>query len=263
MAVILEEIVAVKKEEVAKKKGKEPLSALEEVIAGLPPPRDFRAALAAGRARMAVIAEFKRRSPSRGDIAGLAEPARVARLYEEGGAAALSVLTDERFFGGSFADLAAARGAVRLPVLRKDFIVDPWQIYETRAKGADALLLIAAILEEEELRQYRGIAVGLGMAALVEVHDEADLNKALAGGADLIGINNRDLRTFVTDARTSLALAPLVPAGKTVVAESGIKGREEIEALLAAGIRAVLVGEALMAASDPAGKIRELRGETG
>lgn len=255
---ILDKIVETKKSEVAAQKERVSRAALEERIARRPPARDFAAALAGSRG--AIIAEVKRRSPSRGVIRAGVDPAAIARTYERHGAAAISVLTDETFFGGSSADLEAVRKAVALPVLRKEFIIDPYQILEARAIGADAILLIAAILTAEELRRYRELAASLGMASLVEVHDREELEAALASGAQIIGINNRNLRSFVTDIGTSLALAPLIPKGKIALAESGIRTRPEIEALLEAGIGAFLIGETLMAAPDIGSKLEELRG---
>lgn len=256
--VILNRIVEIKRREVAGRKGEIPLSSLASAIEGMPPTRDFRRALDNGDC--AIIAEVKRRSPSRGVIREDFDPIRIAGEYERHGAAAVSVLTDETFFGGSNADLTAVKGAISLPVLRKEFIIDPWQIHETRAIGADALLLIAAILGESQLREYRELAASLGLASLVEVHDRAELEAALRAGAEIIGINNRDLKTFSTDIGTSLALAPLVPADRIVVGESGIRSRAEIEILMKAGIRAFLIGEALVAAPDRGEKFRELLG---
>ncbi len=253
---ILDDIVEVKRREVAERKEATPLSALESAITGMPPTRDFRGALAGGGC--AIIAEVKRRSPSRGVISADFDPVRIAREYEENGAAAVSVLTDATFFGGSSADLTAVKNAISLPVLRKEFIIDPWQIHETRAIGADALLLIAAILGENELREYRELAASLGLASLVEVHDLRELETALSSGAEIIGINNRDLRTFVTDIGTSRTLAPLVPPERIVVAESGIRSRREIETLLQAGVRAFLIGETLVGAPDIGATLRGL-----
>jgi indole-3-glycerol phosphate synthase len=260
---ILDRIVEVKRREVAERKKTTPLAALEGTIGRnrghVPeaqrdrnvspepmPPRDFRAALSGGGC--AIIAEVKRRSPSRGVLREDFDPVLIAREYERHGAAAVSVLTDETFFGGSREDLSAVKGAVSLPVLRKEFIIDPWQIHETWAIGADALLLIAAILGENELREFRELAASLGLASLVEVHDRTELETALLSGAEIIGINNRDLRTFVTDLRTSLDLAPLIPSDRIAVSESGIRSRQEIELLMQAGIEAFLIGEALVAA---------------
>ena len=255
---ILDDIVQVKRREVAQRKKATPLAALEAAIEAMPPTRDFRRALAGNDC--AIIAEVKRRSHSRGVIREDFDPVRIAREYEGSGAAALSVLTDETFFWGSEADLAAVKGATFLPVLRKEFIIDPWQIYESRAIGADALLLIAAILTEGRLRQYHDIASSLGLASLVEVHDRRELETALGAGAEIIGINNRDLRTFTTDIRTSITLAPAVPSDRVVVSESGIASREAIGLLMQAGIRNFLIGEALVAAPDRRAIFEELLG---
>lgn len=253
---ILDDIVTVKRREVARRKRSTPLSALETLIEGMPPTRDFRRALSG--ADCTIIAEVKRRSPSRGVMREDFDPVGIAGEYERLGAAAVSVLTDETHFGGSDADLTAVKKAITLPVLRKEFIIDPWQIHETRAIGADALLLIAAILGEDRIREYRDLAASLGLASLVEIHDRRELEMALGAGAGIIGINNRDLRTFTTDIDTSLALAPLIPADRTIVGESGIRSRAQIDLLLAAGIRTFLIGEALVAAPDRAAKMREL-----
>jgi len=255
---ILDDIVEAKRREVAGRGKTIPLSALEAVIGGAPPTRDFRQALGGGECT--IIAEVKRRSPSRGVIREDFDPVRISGEYERHGAASVSVLTDEAFFGGSEADLTAVKNAISLPVLRKEFIIDPWQILETRAIGADALLLIAAVLGESRLREYRDLTASLGMASLVEVHDRRELEMALGAGAEIIGINNRDLRTFTTDIGTSLALAPLVPPDRIIVSESGIHSRVQIEILLRAGVRAFLIGEALVAAPDRGAKMRELLG---
>lgn len=255
---ILDDIVAVKRREVAVRKKTTSLSALEAAIEGAPPTRDFRRALGGGEC--AIIAEVKRRSPSRGVIREDFDPVRIAGEYERHGAAAVSVLTDETFFGGSEADLTAVKSAITLPVLRKEFIIDPWQIHETRAIGADALLIIAAILRESGLREYLDLAASLGLASLVEVHDHRELEMALGAGAEIIGINNRDLRTFTTDIGISLALAPLVPADRIIVSESGIHSRTQIEILLQADVRTFLIGEALVAAPDRGAKMKELLG---
>lgn len=255
---ILDDIVKVKRREVAERKKTTPLSALEAAAEAMPPTRDFRRALAGGEC--AIIAEVKRRSPSRGVIREDFDPVRIAREYEKYGAAAVSVLTDETFFGGSAADLTAVKSAIRLPLLRKEFIIDPWQIHESRAIGADALLLIAAILGGNQLREYRDLAASLGLASLVEVHDRRELEAALGAGAEIIGINNRDLRTFTTDIGTSLALAPVVPTDRIVISESGFGSRKEIGILLQAGVRAFLIGEALVAAPDRRAKFEELLG---
>jgi len=257
---ILYDIIETKRREVAARKAAKPMSELEKMIAGMPPARDFKAALFAGTG-CAIIAEVKRRSPSRGLLQADFDPVRIAREYEQCGAAAVSVLTDETFFGGCNADLAAVKSAVSLPILRKEFIIDPYQVCETREIGADAILLIAAILTEDQLREYRELADSLGLAALVEIHNREELEKALSAGAEIVGINNRDLKTFATDLRTSTALAPFIPKGRIAVSESGIRTRVEIETLLKAGIRAFLIGETLIAAPEIGPKLKELLGK--
>jgi len=218
--------------------------------------RDFRQALAARTP--AIIAEIKKASPSKGLLAADFDPVRIARAYESGGAAALSVLTDEAFFQGSLADLAAARAACSLPALRKDFTLDEDRVLEAAAGGADAILLIAAILEEHEMRRLRVLAAEFGMAAIVEVHNEAELDKALAGGAEIIGVNNRNLTTFEVTLDTSLRLAPRIPAPVVKVSESGIAAPLDIARLREAGYQAFLVGEHLMKSADPSAALRAL-----
>jgi len=218
--------------------------------------RDFRAALAARRP--AIIAEIKKASPSKGLIAGEFDPAALASDYEKGGAAALSVLTDERFFQGCLDHLETARRSSTLPVLRKDFILEEIQVAEAAAHGADAILLIAAILPLNQLRRLREYAREFAMAALVEVHDERELELALASGADLIGVNNRNLSTFEVTLETSLRLASLIPPGVLKVSESGIGTAADIRRLMAAGFDAFLVGEHLMRATDRVAAVREL-----
>lgn len=220
--------------------------------------RPFNEALT--RPGLSLIAEFKRRSPSAGDIAADAVVADQVRAYERGGAAALSVLTDARHFGGSLEDLREARVACDLPVIRKDFIVDPYQLYEAAANGADAVLLIVRALDDELLRSLHEQALALDLDCLVEVHDAEELERALEAGAEVIGINNRDLDEQRVDLATTFELMPDVPAGKTVVAESGISGREELTELERVGVDAVLIGGALMSAADPEAKTRELTG---
>jgi indole-3-glycerol phosphate synthase len=256
---ILDKIVETKRREVADRKAGRPLTDLERMISGRSPARDFAKAIGSGDC--AIIAEVKRRSPSRGLLRPDFDPVRIAREYENHGAAAVSVLTDATYFGGCNADLAAVKDAVTLPVLRKEFIIDPYQICEARAIGADAVLLIAAILGDHQLQAYRELAESLGMAALVEVHEREELAAALSCGARIIGINNRNLRTFVTDIRTSAELAPLIPQDRIVIAESGIRTRGEIETLLQAGIRAFLIGETLIAAPKIGPKLKELLGK--
>jgi indole-3-glycerol phosphate synthase len=218
--------------------------------------RDFRAAL---RARApAVVAEIKKASPSKGLLVEDFDPPSLARDYERGGAAALSVLTDRQFFQGSLLDLVAARAATTLPVLRKDFILDELQIAEAAAHGADAILLIAAVLPVERLRELREYADKFRMAALVEVHDEHELEAAKASGAEIIGVNNRDLRTFEVSLETSLRLIPTIPDGVLKVSESGIHSAEDVRTLRAAGFDAFLVGEHLVKAADRAAALRAL-----
>jgi indole-3-glycerol phosphate synthase len=252
---ILARIVATKREEIAQSAAlaDEWERAVEARLAG---GRDFRAALAAHAP--AIIAEAKKASPSKGLLARDFNPARIAHSYEQGGAAALSVLTDGPYFQGSLADLQAARAAVSIPVLRKDFTIAPSQIVEAAAHGADAILLIAAILSERELRDFRETAARYSLAALVEVHDRAELDRAIASGATLIGVNNRDLRSFAVRLETSLELAQYMPPGALLVSESGIHTAADIARLRAAGYSAFLVGEHLMKSADPAEALRAL-----
>lgn len=228
-------------------------------------PRGFRQALvdASDRGHLAVIAEVKRRSPSKGDLAPVLDPSVLAGQYQSGGAAALSVLTDTDFFGGSAADLAAARSAVDLPVLRKDFTVDARDVCDARLMGADAVLLIAAALDDSELGALRQLAVHLGLDVLVEVHDEPELERATAVGADLIGVNQRDLVTFAVDTDRAVRMAPLMPDGVVRVAESGVRGPDDARRLADAGYHAVLVGESLVTSADPAAGVGALRVESG
>jgi len=206
----------------------------------------------------AVIAEIKKASPSKGVLRADFRPAEIAASYERHGAAALSVLTDAPFFQGAPEYLAAAREATSLPALRKDFVVDAWQVFESRVLGADAILLIVAALDDAELRDFEALAIGLGMAVLVEVHDESELDRALALRTPLIGINNRNLRTFEVALQTTLALLSRIPAGRVVVTESGIVAAGDVRRMRAAGVDAFLVGEAFMRAADPGVALREL-----
>ena len=218
--------------------------------------RDFRAALAASTP--AIIAEVKKASPSKGLLSAAFDPAHIAAQYQAGGAAALSVLTDETFFQGSLRHLEAARARVSLPVLRKDFTIATFHVLEAAAHGADAILLIAAILGEREIRDFREAAARYRMAALVEVHNRPELDAAIAAGSDLIGVNNRDLATFEVTLETSLRLAEHMPSGALLVSESGIREAADIARLRAAGYSAFLVGEHLMRAGDPAAALRKL-----
>lgn len=261
---ILSRIVAGKRREVDALRAR--LRELEREAAGSPAPRDFEGALRAGDA-VALIAECKRRSPGAGPIRPGLDPASLTGGYERAGAAALSVLTDEEWFGGSLEDLRAVKGATGIPVLRKDFTVDPLQVIEARASGADAVLLIVRILPDPELRQLLATARGLGMAALVETHDRGELDRALEAGASIVGINNRDLDTFTTDLETTMSLLGQLPPEVVVVSESGIRTPGDVRRLGRAGVDAVLVGETLLRADDPAaaaaglcGAPRALRG---
>ncbi len=230
------------------------LAQVEQAARHAPRPRDFKAALQ--RSTVALIAEVKKASPSKGLLVKDFNPVRIARTYEENGASAISVLTDVKFFQGSLDDLRAVRKSVRLPVLRKDFIIDAHQIYEARAAGADATLLIVMALEDAQLRDLYSLITELGMAALVEVHNEAELVRALAVGATLIGVNNRDLRTFHEDLNTTARVAALVPSDITLVAESAIRSAEDVQRMGTYGARAVLVGEGLAKAKNMAGEVR-------
>jgi len=232
-------------------------NALETSARNRVPSRDFRAALLANPP--AVIAEVKQASPSKGTFTATFDPQAIARIYEAGGAACLSVLTDEEFFHGSLKDLAAARAAVELPVLRKDFTIDELHIVEAAAHGADAILLIAAILQEQQMRRFRELAEHNGMAVLVEVHSEEELEPAIRSGASIIGVNNRNLHTFDVSLETSLRLAEKIPADVVKVSESGIRSRQDVKQLRAAGYNAFLVGERLMTSADPAQALRDLR----
>jgi indole-3-glycerol phosphate synthase len=255
---VLEEIVAHKRVEVADLKARRPADQVAAAAEQAPRPKDFLGALAAPG--LAVIAEIKGASPSAGAIRERYDAVEVARSYEAGGAAALSVLTDERYFRGSWEDLRAVARASGLPVLCKEFIVDPYQIDEARAAGAAAVLLIVSVLSETELRTYLAHARGRGMSALVEVHDETEVGAALRAGADGIGINNRDLRTLRVDLETTGRLRPLIPPGIVVVSESGFARREQVAWAARVGVDAVLIGTALMASGDPAASLRDLRG---
>lgn len=221
-------------------------------------PRGFRAALAAADG-LAVIAEVKRRSPSKGDLFADLTPADLAGQYAAGDATCMSVLTDEQHFGGSAQDLAEARRAVQLPVIRKDFTVSRKDVLDARAMGADCVLLIAAALSDDELADFHGLAHEVGLDALVEIHDEAELERALAVDANLIGVNQRDLVSFAVDTERALRMAPKLPPGVVRVAESGVKGPEDAALLAAAGYHAVLVGESLVTSGDPTAAVHALR----
>ncbi len=252
----LEELVEAARESVERRRSQVPEAELEEQMQTRGEDRPFSEALT--RPGVSLVAEFKRRSPGAGDIRPGADVAEIVSAYERGGAAALSILTDEASFGGSLDDLRAARAASELPILRKDFIVDPYQLVEAAAYGADAVLLIVAALHDDDLAELHDGARGLDLDCLVEVHDEPDLERALALGADVIGINNRNLADLSVNVETTRELMRDVPAGKTVVAESGYSRREQIEELERIGVDAVLIGEALMRADDPEAAVREL-----
>jgi indole-3-glycerol phosphate synthase len=257
---ILERIMAAKRAEVAAAKKAVPLSELENRARSAPSPRPFISSLHAriGKGEAAVIAEIKRASPSKGLLRERFVPAEIARGYEAGGAACLSVLTDREFFQGAPEHLAAARAACALPALRKDFIFDAYQVLEARAMGADCILLIAACMSVAQMKELEAAAHGLGMAVLVEVHDTAELGAALELRTPLLGVNNRDLRTFETRLETTLGLLADVPKDRLVITESGIGTPEDVARLRRAGVNAFLVGEAFMRAPDPGGALRAL-----
>lgn len=256
---MLDVILAHKRTEVERARRERPLRDVEAAALAAPRPRSLIGALAGpdGPAHR-IIAEIKRASPSRGAIRADLDPAEFARRYERGGASAVSVLTDERFFGGSLADLEAVKAATGLPVLRKDFLVDPYQVFEARRRGADAVLLIARAVSQRDLERLLLDVRGLGMEALVEIHEESDLEKALAAGCRLVGINNRDLQTFRVDLAVTERLVRQIPSQIVVVSCSGIRRREEILRLEQAGVKAFLIGESLVAAEDPEAALREL-----
>ncbi|MDL1898149.1 indole-3-glycerol phosphate synthase TrpC [Anaerolineae bacterium CFX7] len=254
---ILDEIVRVKRAEIEKRRARIPLNEFRVRAENAPPAKNFAAALRATE-RVALIAEIKPASPSRGILPTAVPPVARARAYARGGAAAISVLTDRKFFNGAPNNIKAARVGADLPLLRKDFIIDEYQIYETRALGADALLLIVRILDDAQLRAYLLLAQALEMAALVEIHDERELERALAADAKIIGINNRNLADFTLDLEYTAELAPKIPRDKICVSESGIFTRADVEFVARAGATATLVGEALMRAESIEEKAREL-----
>jgi len=259
---ILDRIVADKRQELERRRKEEPLAILRERLAQAPPTRSLAQALRGPS--LGLIAEVKRASPSRGVLRADLDPQALARTYAGSGAAAISVLTEEQHFQGSLADLIAVRavldgrGDPRLPLLRKDFLFDAYHLYEARAYGADAVLLIAAVLNPGLLAELLALARTLGLECLVEVHDQQELERALTADAQIIGINNRDLRTFEVNLALSERLRPLIPADRVVVAESGIHSRADMQRLRALGVNAVLIGEALVTAEDAGAKIGEL-----
>jgi indole-3-glycerol phosphate synthase len=257
---ILTRILATKAKEVAAARAAKPLSALQDEARAMPPVRDFvgalKARLALGRA--AVIAEIKKASPSRGVLRPIFDPAAIAARYEAGGAACISVLTDRDYFQGAPEHLTAARATCSLPVLRKDFVVDEYQVFEAKTLGADCILLIVAALDDARLSALEACAAALGMAVLAEVHDAAELDRALRLATPLIGINNRNLRTFEVTLETTIALLPRLPPDRLVVAESGILAPADVARMRAAGVHTFLVGEAFMRAADPGAALHAL-----
>jgi indole-3-glycerol phosphate synthase len=256
MPTVLDDIIAGVRADLAGRQERTPLPAVAELAAAAPPPRRVTSALRGPT--LAVIAEVKRRSPSKGALATIAEPAALASQYERGGAAAISVLTEERRFGGSLADLDAVRAEVDTPLLRKDFVVADYQVHEARAHGADLVLLIVAALADQDLRRLHDLVCSLGMTPLVEVHDEEETRRAVALGAEVIGVNARDLKTLEVDPAVFERLSPQIPADRVRIAESGVSGREDAARYAAAGADAVLVGEALVRAADPSALLAEL-----
>ncbi len=256
---ILDEICDHKHDEVSRQKTRVPLREVQEQIGQNPPPRDFRAALR--EPGISLIAEVKRASPSKGDFMLDADPLELASIYMDAGARCISVLTDEKYFKGTLKDLLAVRHGVSAPCLRKEFIVDEYQIYESRAAQADAILLIVRILSDEQLKDYLTLAAQLSLSVLVEVHDEIEVERAMAAGAHIIGVNNRDLSNFTVDLGTTMRLKKMIPGGYVLVSESGINTRDHVVMLEDGGVDAILVGEALVTSGNIHGKIAELLGK--
>ena len=263
MSDILNKILAVKREEVAAASAAKPLAVLRAEAEAQPPARDFAGTIAAkvGSGGTAIIAEIKKASPSKGVIRPDFRPAEIAADYERHGAACLSVLTDRQFFEGCTEFLQQARAACALPVLRKDFMIDPYQVYEARAMGADAILLIVAALSDAQMAELEDLALSLGMSVLVESHDAGELDRALRLRTPLMGINNRNLRTFAVSLDTTLSQLARIPAGRIVVTESGILVPEDVALMSDNGVHAFLVGEAFMRASDPGSELARLFGQ--
>ena len=259
---LLRTIVAATERTTAVRREREPLAKLERRAAAASPRGAAFVAALSWAGRVNVIAECKRRSPSRGVLVQAYDPVAIARRYEQGGAAAISVLTEPTFFDGALEHLQAVRQAVSLPLLRKDFVVDEYQLFEARAAGADAVLLIVAALEQRTLMALQRRATDLGLATLVEVHDDEDLTRALDSGAEVIGVNNRNLRTLDVDVEASDRLAARMPWHQIAVSESGLKSRADLERLAAAGYRAFLIGERFMTDPDPARAVADLIGTT-
>ena len=258
MAVRLDDLIDATRERVDRAKRERPIAELEQAASTQTIDRPFSEALS--RPWTSLIAEYKRRSPSAGEIRADLDVADVVRAYERGGAAAVSILTEERHFGGSLEDLRRARDATDLPILRKDFTIDPYQLFEAKAFGADAVLLVVGALKKRDLASLYDMARDLELDAIVEVHDEDELEQALEIDCDVVGINNRNLEDFSVSLDTTFDLLTDVPAGKTVVSESGISAREQIEELERRGVDAVLIGEAVMRAPDPEAAVRDLAG---
>jgi indole-3-glycerol phosphate synthase len=256
---MLEHIIARKRQRLSLIDQNSRIRSWEKEVGNLPPCRDFKSALAK-QMEVSLVAEIKRASPSAGVLRNIVRVCDVTTLYQESGASAISVLTEEEFFRGSIDDLKEARASTGLPILRKDFIVSEYQIWESRFIGADAILLIAAVLISEELNRFLHLAGELGMQALIEVYSQSELEKALRAGSQIIGINNRDLRNFTIDLKTTESLAPLIPRDKIKVSESGILNRQDIVRLQQIGVDAVLVGEAILRSPHPGQKIEELLG---
>lgn len=258
-ASILAAIVSHKREEIARAKAQCSLATLQNLAGQQPAAHDFRQALTAGK-NIAVIAEMKKASPSAGTLREDFDPIKLAQSYERHGAAALSILTDGKFFGGNLEDIRQTRPVSALPILRKDFILEPYQVFEARAYGADAILLIVALLDRSQLFELILIAAEIGLHVLVEVHNETEIDRALLAGANLLGINNRDLKTFEVTLQTTERLSKLIPSSCVRVAESGIKSRQDVERMAACGVNAVLVGSHLLRQADPGLALMELTG---
>lgn len=256
---ILDDIAAKRKEQLRREMDAVPFQTVKQAAEKGAQPLNFKKALR--KCRLSVIAEVKRASPSKGLICPDFHPAQIAQGYEAAGADAVSVLTEEAYFQGSAAVLREVRAAVKIPVLRKDFIISPYQIYEARAIGADAILLIAALLDTETMKEYRKIADSLGLACLMEVHHEEELNKVLDAGAEIVGINNRDLKTFRVNLGTTVRLAQFIPPECILVSESGFQSRGDVEKAEQAGANAILIGETLMRSGNAPATLRELRGK--
>ena len=256
---ILDTIIQHKRKELKHQQNQVPLTTLKSKLNSLEPTKDFLSAIAQPDT-INLIAEVKKKSPSKGIIREDFDPVKIAKTYTENGASAVSVLTDEHFFAGSLKYLSAIRETVNLPLLRKDFTIDPYHIYQARVAGADAILLIVAALTPNQIREFQEIAASLSLASLVEVHTEKELNIALDANAQIIGINNRDLRTFNTSMDTTYKLCESIPDGKVIVSESGVYTRDDVESLCNVGVNAILVGESLMRSPDIGEKVHELIG---